>query len=366
MTLAYIHKPIRELEHVEKKALKALFREYGLELESFVVGKSVNFLDVSFDLRTEDFKPYRKPESDILYVHSESNHAECVLNEIPKSIGNRLSTLSSNNQIFDRYKTEYENALNVAGYGPNKSKIQYTPKDIEVENAERQNRENRKRRNRRIIWFTPPWNIQVRTNIGKEFFKILDESFEHADLKRLFNRNTVKLGYSTTRNFEQIIKGHNLKANQQNETLKSQKCNCDIPAQCPLNGECQQENVIYRANVVETENEDVVIGEYIGCTDNFKIRFGNHKKSLNHERYRNETDLSKFIWSKRDEGVTTKIFWSIMRKAPTYRSGSHLCCLCSLEKVLIIEQKKKAGNKVLNERLDMCRKCPHKIKARLV
>ena len=70
---------------------------------------------------------------------------------------------------------------------------------------------------------------------------------------------------------------------------------------------CQQENVIYRANVVETENEDVVIGEYIGCTDNFKIRFGNHKKSLNHERYRNETDLSKFVWSKRDEGVTTKM-----------------------------------------------------------
>ena len=78
------------------------------------------------------------------------------------------------------------------------------------------------------------------------------------------------------------------------------------------------------------------------------------------------TDLSKYIWSKREEGITTKVFWSILRKAPTYKSGSHLCCLCSLEKVLIIEQKKKAGNKILNERIDMCRKCPHKIKARLV
>ena len=46
------HKPIRELEHVEKKALKALFAEHGLELEAFSVGKSVNFLDVNLDLKT--------------------------------------------------------------------------------------------------------------------------------------------------------------------------------------------------------------------------------------------------------------------------------------------------------------------------
>ena len=97
-----------------------------------------------------------------------------------------------------------------------------------------------------------------------------------------------------------------------------------------------------------------------------RIRYGNHTKSIDHERYRHETDLSEFIWSKREEGITTKIFWSIVRKAPTYKSGSHLCCLCSLEKVLIIEEKKKIGNKVVNERIDMCRKGPHKIKAQLV
>ena len=72
-----------------------------------------------------------------------------------------------------------------------------------------------------------------------------------------------------------------------------------------------------------------------------------------------------FILSKLDEGITTKIFWSILRRAPTYKSGSLLCCLCSLEKVIIIEQKKKVGNKMLNERIEMCRKCTHKIKARL-
>ena len=117
---------------------------------------------------------------------------------------------------------------------------------------------------------------------------------------------------------------------------------------------------------METGVDDTILGVYYGCTDNFKNRYGNHKKSFNHEIYSNDSDLSKFIWSKREEGITTKIFGSILRRAPTYKSGSHLCCLCLLEKALIIEQKKKVENKMLNERVDMCRKCPHEIKARLV
>ena len=172
--------------------------------------------------------------------------------------------------------------------------------------------------------------------------------------------------YSTTRNLEQIIKGHNAKLTKHTETSNGPQCNCINPTECPLSGKCQQKNVVYCAKVVETGVENTLLGEYYGCTDDFKIRFGNHKKSFNHEIYKNDTDLSKFVWSKREEGITTKIFWSILRKAPTYKSGSHLCCLCSLEKVLIIEQKKKVGSKILNERIDMCRKCPHKIKAKLV
>ena len=363
---SFSHKPVRELEHIEKKALKALFAEHGLELEAFNIGKSVNFLDVNLDLKTGKHRPYRKPDSEILYVHNESNHAKCVINEIPKSIANRLSVLSSDNQIFDTFKTEYENALIAAGYSQTQSKIEYVHKDIDTAILERKNRDIRRRRNRRVIWFTPPWNVQVRTNVGKEFFKILDETFANSHLKQVFNRNNVKLGYSTTRNLEQIIKGHNAKLTKHNETSNGPQCNCITPTECPLLGKCQQKNVVYCAKVVETGVEDTILGEYYGCTDDFKIRYGNHKKSFNHEAYKNDTDLSKYIWSKREEGITTKVFWSILRKAPTYKSGSHLCCLCSLEKVLIIEEKKKAGNRILNERIDMCRKCPHKIKAKLV
>ena len=37
--------------------------------------------------------------------------------------------------------------------------------------------------------------------------------------------------------------------------------------------------------------------KYIGLAETtFKKRFSNHKKSFNHERYENETELSKQYW----------------------------------------------------------------------
>ena len=363
---SYSYRPKREIEHNEKKAVKALFAEYGLGLEAFNIGKSINFLDACLDLKENKHMPYRKPECELLYVHKESNHAASVIREIPKSIGNRLSILSSNNHIFDGISVEYEEALIKAGYERDECKLEYVKKDNEAINLERKKKEERKRRNRNVIWFTPPWNVQVKTNVGREFFKILDESFTEPHLKRIFNRNTIKLGYSTTRNLNQHIKGHNAKLARGAETVSNRECNCRNPTECPLLGKCVQHNVLYSAKVIEAGVEDVVLGEYFGCTDHFKTRYSNHKKSLCHEIYKNETELSRFVWKKREEGIATRIIWSIVRKAPTYKSGSHLCCLCTLEKIMIIEQKKRIGNEVLNERIDMGRKCPHKMKAKLI
>ena len=128
-----------------------------------------------------------------------------MLNLGPQILELGPQTLDLGPLIFDTSKTEYENALITAGYNQNQSKIVYVHKDINTEILERKNREIRRRRNRRVIWFTPPWNVQVRTNVGKAFFKILDETFANSHLKQIFNRNNVKLGYSTTRNLEQII-----------------------------------------------------------------------------------------------------------------------------------------------------------------
>ena len=70
----------------------------------------------------------------------------------------------------------------------------------------------KKNRTRKITWYTPPYNQSVKTNITKEFLKILDKSFPADNpLRKIFNKNTVKISYSTTRNISSIIASHNRK-----------------------------------------------------------------------------------------------------------------------------------------------------------
>ena len=56
----------------------------------------------------------------------------------------------------------------------------------------------------------PPYAMNVKTNIGKEFFKLLNKHFPlNNELNKLFNKNTVKLSYSCTKNMDAIITAHN-------------------------------------------------------------------------------------------------------------------------------------------------------------
>ena len=60
----------------------------------------VDFLDVTLDLETSLFKPYRKPGDRPLYVSAYSNHPPQVLKNIPAGIERRLSDNSANKQVF--------------------------------------------------------------------------------------------------------------------------------------------------------------------------------------------------------------------------------------------------------------------------
>ena len=65
--------------------------------------------------------------------------------------------------------------------------------------------DNRKRKHD-VLWFNPPYNSTVSTNIGREFLKLIDECFHKGHkLRKAFNRHTVKISYSTTPNMQQII-----------------------------------------------------------------------------------------------------------------------------------------------------------------
>ena len=78
--------------------------------------KCVNYLDVTLNLETETFKPYVKPNDKPTYVHADSNHPPCILKNIPKSVNQRLSSISSNEEIFKEACPPYQEALNKSGY----------------------------------------------------------------------------------------------------------------------------------------------------------------------------------------------------------------------------------------------------------
>ena len=174
----------------------------------------------------------------------------------------------------------YDAALEIVGY---MEKINYH--SIIIENKPSRNHKGN------IIWYNSPYNKCVSTNIGRAFLNLLDKYFhkEHK-LNKIFNRNSVKVSHSCTRNIEHITKNHNRKVTQSYiEKSPEASCNCKEKNKCPLEGNCLIKNIVYMATV-ETETST---SSYVGMTGNsFKTRHYNHIKSKKNKRYKNENELS--------------------------------------------------------------------------
>ena len=51
----------------------------------------VNFLDVTCNLTNGTFRPYKKPNDKLLYIHTSSSHPPQILKQLPNAINERLS-----------------------------------------------------------------------------------------------------------------------------------------------------------------------------------------------------------------------------------------------------------------------------------
>ena len=64
-------------------------------------------------------------------------------------------------------------------------------------------------------------------NIIKRFLKLSDKHFpKNSKLHKIFNRNSVKVNYSSTENISQILSSHNKKLLQPNK-YQGLPCNCE-------------------------------------------------------------------------------------------------------------------------------------------
>ena len=100
-----------QLEKIKKK-LQRLFKEHDLEITVESNQKIMNYLDVTLNLKDDTFRPYHKPDDQIHYIYTESNHPPPppppnIVKHIPASIESRLSHLSSTEIIFKESTTHY-------------------------------------------------------------------------------------------------------------------------------------------------------------------------------------------------------------------------------------------------------------------
>jgi len=332
-----------------KKLICATFNQHGLKITIEANKKIINFLDVTLNLNNNTHTPYTKPSNTILYVHKNSNHPPAITKNLPDNINRRLTTLSSNEHEFNKAAPPYQKALNDSGYT---HKLTY-------EHGLSKTNNKRRNRNRNTTWYNPPYNANVQTNIGKKFINIIDTCFPKSHpLHKIFNKHTLKLSYSCMPNIKQHIDSHNKRilknTNQENTTNKT--CNCRRPADCPLNGNCLTANNIYQATVTRHDNN--TDETYIGiCATDFKTRYRNHKTSFTHSDKRNQTELSKHIWTLKDSDIDYTIHWKTLRQAKPYTSNTKKCYLCLTEKYYIIC---KPNLCTLNRRNELASVCRHR------
>ena len=74
---------LRQMEQT-KQTIQKVFEEHGLKITIEANKKIIDFLDVTFDLTLGTYKPYSKPNTKHLYVHTKSDHPPGILKNFAK------------------------------------------------------------------------------------------------------------------------------------------------------------------------------------------------------------------------------------------------------------------------------------------
>ena len=149
-----------------KKHKQKIFKENELDIVIQCTIKIVNYLEVSLNLNNSNYKPYNKPDDEILYIHKDSNHSRRNLKQIPTSIEEIISTLSSNVAVFNEWKEIYQKALEKFGSWQT---LKSHPSNENVSN-------NKRNKKRNVIWFIPPFSFHVKTKVGNYFLNLIRKS----------------------------------------------------------------------------------------------------------------------------------------------------------------------------------------------
>ena len=150
-------------------------------------------------------------------------------------LATRLSQLSCDSKEFSNAVPEYEEAMHRSGHT---GKLEYADNLVS---------KKKKKRKRNITWFNPPFSEHVKTNIGKEFLRLLAKHFPpHHRLHKICNRFNIKMSYSCMPNMAAIISRHNkiVLFNKTTANSTTPPCNCRNKLSCPLEGKCRKSSIV--------------------------------------------------------------------------------------------------------------------------
>ena len=344
----------RESEKLAQKMKKLFNDEFDLKITVEHNIKTVNFLELTMSLENDSFRPYRKDEKPPVYISKDSDHNPAIQKQLPHMIAKMVSDICSSKEIFEEEKGIYETALKNAGHTGN---IQYQEPNLNPK---------KRSRKRKVLWFNPPWSSTIKSNVAKDFLRILEEEFPpNSELHHYFNKKKVKVSYSNLPSFKKIVSGHNKKVLHPERVLKELGCNCRTGNECMLEGKCLTHQLIYKGtlkykktNHITKEVQDIT-KSYHGLTStSFKARHSNHLTSFRDPKYRHSTRLSTHIWELKEDGIQDfDLKFSIEKLAPAYKRETQKCLLCLEEKRFIMYKNQEES---INKRTEILNKCRHK------
>ena len=87
-----------------RKWMVQCFKDNVLQIAMEINLQITEFLDVTLDLPGDKYYPYRKPNNELLYINSASNHPPSITKQLPNMINRRVSDISCNENEFDKAK----------------------------------------------------------------------------------------------------------------------------------------------------------------------------------------------------------------------------------------------------------------------
>ena len=162
-------------------------------------------MHVTFSLKRNTCRTHKKLNDSLTYINTLSNHPPQIIKHLNQTTSKRFSRSSSSPELLKQSKPYYEEVLTKCDY---KAKMQYAQPNFQQNNT--------KKRSRKIIWFKPPFSLNVKANVAVFFvLQLTDTHFPPTNkFHKTLNRNTVKVSYSCTQNISHIIKGNNKKVTQ--------------------------------------------------------------------------------------------------------------------------------------------------------